>query len=190
MALRYFMQLCLHFGFCVFSEICVPDDGTYNSSRFIQDMITIVNEMCSSISVMIFVIFGRLLIIYNFSIAKRLKYCLEMNARQQFKEIVSSLHVLKQLQEASTLLHRRFGFILLAICGLTIISVVNSVYFVVRSSSGGDYISPCWDISFLAENVVRLFLVCRTSDCIRLSVSLSIQSFSLELETRVILYRQ
>lgn len=176
------LQICVHFMFCVFSEICQPDDGTFSSSRLFQDLMTIVNEMCTSCSVLVYFLFGRLFIIYYSSIANRLSQhnCPDYNDVQSltvlkeqhhFNDIVSLLRVLRRLQEASVLLHNRFGFILLAVCGLSIVSLVNSVYYMIRSVLGGDYVSPCWDFSFLAENVLRLFLVCRTSDHIRLSVS-------------------
>jgi len=158
-----------HFGFTI----------VYEMSRIISDWPRIIFKSINALvsvtytiaPLCIFSLLGQILIVYKMQIVNDLQHLEKKRVaenKKMFKNVVQRLRILRDIDCASRFLHHRFGFILLALCCSSSISIINTSYYLIFSRR--NMIAGLWNLFQIALNSAKLFIIFNTSHRIRNSV--------------------
>ena len=146
----------------------------YNCLDMIQNIVRILCTLYSCAAVWLFVLCSRLLDLHCQKIISKLAIDLAENpGESNGVRMWPNLKGFRLLVEANRTLHREFRAILVSNCFFSAITFLTSSSVIIDCFNlGTDYwIITIWDASDVLESILRLLLVCCSSDLIRSSVS-------------------
>lgn len=165
-----------------------PPHADYCPNLF-EEVVRIANQLFAVEAVWLFVACGQLLVFYHQTIVEDLRRSstrllaltttssskIYLEPDQRTTELISRkifpiLSVMKDLQEATHLLHSRFCTMLMANCLLSVVVILTSFYYGVEHLED-DLLMSCWEAFDFLESFLRLWIICGTADYIRQSVS-------------------
>ena len=139
-----------------------------------QSLLRKLSQLFSGATLMLFAIFGELLVVYYHSISHILKMSILLPLSEQVdKERMkfNTLNGLTDLSKATQLLHQRFhSMIIIHLC-LTISNMFTYSYYLIENFEKNQLIGIIWEVICVFHSVINLWIICHTTDRIRTAVS-------------------
>ena len=139
-----------------------------------QSLLRKLSQLFSGAALMLFAIFGELLVVYYHNISQELKMCTSLPSSEQVdkeRKKFNILNGLADLSKATLLLHQRFySMIIIHLC-LTISNMFTYSYYLIDNFENNRLIGVVWEVICVFHSVINLWIICHTTDRIRTAVS-------------------
>ena len=122
---------------------------------------------------MIFALCGELLVVFYRKVVQDLNALMLPSTIQIDKErLFDILNGLEPLSRGTLLLHQRFYLIIITSLCLTISNKFTYSYYLIDNWGKNRIIGVFWEVICLFHSVINLWIICHTTDRIRVSVRL------------------